>query len=148
MPKVMICSSRSFNIRRSKVLTDWHNGPCKIVIAKAGNARCLRTTLGYDAALFHVLVRCCQWWHQLSKLHQNAASSCPRWNHLNCESVSSRHVLEIHFIFLYMSTNVLRSKGISQKSGALIMRYNQKKECISCFLLFWESFNCSQFYSI
>ncbi len=33
--------------------------------------------------------------------------------------------------------NVLRSSGISQKSGALIVRYSQKKECIYfCFLLF------------
>ena len=41
---------------------------------------------------------------------------------------------------------MLRSSGISWKSGALIVRYSQKKGMhFFCFLLFWESFNCYNF---
>ncbi len=37
---------------------------------------------------------------------------------------------------------VLRSSGVSRNSVALIVRYSQKKKCIS---LFWESFYCYNF---
>ena len=48
--------------------------------------------------------------------------------------------------FSHISNIVLRSSRISRKSGALIVRYSQKNECISsCFLSFWESFNCYNF---
>ncbi len=40
---------------------------------------------------------------------------------------------------------VLRSSGISRKLAALIVIYIARKrnEFLNCFLLFWESFNCS-----
>ncbi len=49
---------------------------------------------------------------------------------------------------VYNFQYVLRSSGISRKSGALIVRYSQKKGMhFFCFLLFQESFYCYNFAS-
>ncbi len=42
-------------------------------------------------------------------------------------------------LYWYVTLIVLRSSGISQKSGALIVRYSQKKECISCVFYCFEN---------
>ncbi len=48
--------------------------------------------------------------------------------------------LEIWKFYVYLQNyNVLRSSGISQKSGALIVRYSQKKEYISCVFYCFEN---------
>ncbi len=50
------------------------------------------------------------------------------------------------FIFHHLSPYVLRSSGISRKSGALIVEYSQKRNVVLLFFqLFWESFNYYNF---
>ncbi len=68
-------------------------------------------------------------------------------NTQQCNNILRHNKYNFRLVVCEISTiYVLRSSGISRKSEGLIVRYSQKKECISfVFYCFWESFNCYNF---